>query len=275
MKVLRLSIIAALAVLIGTWLFHLRTHPFDLHGPGGLVLVYHRVLARRSAFDLPGSLDDYTIYADDFQHQLRYLKNQGVRFIKPDDLESVVRRQAKPDAKFALVTLDDGDISQYRNAFPILKNERIPFTVFVISGQVGSRNFNGMEMATWSDIREMVASGLVTIGSHTHNLHALDSSGKPAFQGAANLDRFEQDLRFSTATIQRELGATPRYFAYPYGFGTPETDRAALHLGMRLLFSLRPGLVRPGDPAFFVKRIMVNSRNWNPIERWVACKPCA
>jgi hypothetical protein len=51
-------------------------------------------------------------------------------------------------------------------------------------------------------------------------------------------------------------------------FGTPETDEAALRLGMRLLFTLNPGMVRPGDPAFFVKRVIVNSRNWRRVTRW-------
>src|SRR5678815_2524068 len=125
-----------------------------------------------------------------------------------------------------------------------------------------------MEMSTWEQIREMVESGLATVGSHTHNMHEPGRSGLAVFADQEDATAFGEDLQTSIAAIQRELGATPQYFAYPFGFGTPQTDEATLRLGMHLVFSLREGLARPSDPSFFIKRLMITRRNAALIDRW-------
>jgi peptidoglycan/xylan/chitin deacetylase (PgdA/CDA1 family) len=205
---------------------------------------------------------------DEFENQIRILKKDGVEFIAPQQLERILKRSAAAPAKCALITLDDADASQYRYAFPVLKREQVPFALFVITGQVGSNDFQGIEMSSWQQIREMAASGLVTIGSHTHNQHTRDASGKPPFLRSEDMPAFSQDFQMSIGTIEKETGAKPQYFAYPYGFGTPETDDVLLRSGMRLIFSLRPGIERPGDPSFFVKRVLVTPRSWEVVAHW-------
>jgi hypothetical protein len=59
---------------------------------------------------------------------------------------------------------------------------------------------------SWAGLREMAASGLVTIGSHTHS-HLLLDRVTPA-AAADDLDR-------SIDLIGTELGADARHFAYP------------------------------------------------------------
>ena len=60
----------------------------------------------------------------------------------------------------------------------------------------------------------------------------------------------------------------PRYFAYPYGYGIPETDEVLLAAGIRLVFSCRAGTVQPQTPAFFIKRVDVNEHTWPAIAGW-------
>jgi peptidoglycan/xylan/chitin deacetylase (PgdA/CDA1 family) len=237
---------------------------------GCLVLAYHRVLPAMPVIDWIGTPDDYTVYQDVFQEQIQSMKRAGVHFITPQQLETIVRNRVRPPDKCVLITLDDGDASQYRYAFPVLRQEQTPFTLFVISGQVGAHSFDGLEMLTWPEIREMMASGLATVGSHTHNLHMLDRSGQPVFAKPEKAQEFSEDLRVSMATIEQETGVRPRYFAYPYGFGNPQTDDAALRLGMRLLFSLRAGIEHPGDASFYVRRFMVTSHNWGTAAAWIS-----
>jgi peptidoglycan/xylan/chitin deacetylase (PgdA/CDA1 family) len=242
----------------------------DLSGEGCLVLAYHRVVPRSVVtFVLNGS-DDFMIYEEDFRDQIRSLKTHGATFIKAEDLEKILKKRMPPPHNCVLVTLDDADITQYQYVFPILKAEQIPFTLFVITGQVGSPSFHGMEMSTWAQIKEMVDSGLATVGSHTHNMHEPGSTGQPVFADHSYAKPFDEDLQESIGTIERELGAPPHYFAYPFGFGTPQTDETTLRHGMRLIFSLREGLVRPGDPSFFVKRVMITPRKPNLVKDWIA-----
>jgi peptidoglycan/xylan/chitin deacetylase (PgdA/CDA1 family) len=124
-------------------------------------------------------------------------------------------------------------------------------------------------MATWPQIREMLDSGLATLASHTHDMHRLDSGRNPVFLNPQNTAQFRADLEASMRTIEQASGVRVRYFAYPYGFGMPQTDDAALSVGMRVLFTLRAGLVRPGDPAFYIKRVMVTPGNWEAIRHWI------
>src|SRR5262249_2142338 len=225
--------VAFLGVLSAAWLLRdFRTTTADVSGDGCLVLAYHRVKPRPPLLlDMMAGQDEFTVYTDDFGKQMRTLKGSGATFIRPEELENIVRRRTQPPQKCTLITLDDADISQYEYAFPILKNEQIPFLLFVISGQVGAQDFNGMQMATWSQIREMTASKLATVGSHTHNMHQLSTSRQPVFMNPTAPD-FPEDLKMSIATIGRELNLTVQYFAYPYGFGTPRTDEIALRSGM-------------------------------------------
>jgi Predicted xylanase/chitin deacetylase len=245
--------------------------------PGCLVLAYHRVapLWNFSLDPREGPIvgsDDFTTDVDAFAEQIRLLKASGIRFVKPLELERIIRQKEVPRERCVLVTFDDGDVSQYEHAYPILKREQIPFTLFLISGHVGHERFNGLRMLDWDQVREMLSSGLATIGSHTHDMHSRGSSGQPLFLEPENTKRFAADVRISIATITRETGVSPQYFAYPYGFGSPETDELALKEGLRLLFTLRPGIASTGDQAFYVKRLLVTRSNWNMAAQWAAAK---
>ena len=149
-----LRLLKGFALLIGVgsivgvaWILHKPAKPnvLDLSGPGCLVLAYHRVLPLSTLFSqLVTRTDGYTVAEEMFERQIRSLKASGAQFIKPAQLESILKRRSAPPENCVLVTLDDGDISQYRYAFPALKREQIPFTLFLISGQIGAFTFNGM-----------------------------------------------------------------------------------------------------------------------------------
>jgi hypothetical protein len=140
--------------------------------------------------------------------------------------------------------------------------------LFVITGQVGARRFHGMEMSTWEQIREMVESGLATVGSHTHNMHEPGRSGLASVRRSGRRHRVWR--RSSNFDCGRSSESSVRHliFRLPVRFGTPQTDEATLRLGMHLVFSLREGLARPSDPSFFIKRLMITRRNAALIDRW-------
>lgn len=265
--------VGCLLSLAWVWYKPPKSKPLDLSGPGCLVPAYHRVLPLSTLFEqLTTSRDGFTISEEMFERQISSLKASGAQFIKPAQLESVLKRRSAAIENCVLITLDDGDITQFRYAFPVLKRERIPFVLFLISGQVGASSFNGMEMVTWQQVREMMESGLMTVGSHTHNMHRVGPTDEAVFLAPQESTRFASDLQTSIAAIQREVGVTPEYFAYPFGFGTPDTDTSALRLKMHLLFSLREGLARPGDASFFVKRVMITEETDHVIDDWIAIR---
>ena len=74
---------------------------------------------------------------------------------------------------------------------------------------------------TWRHLEEAVATGLVTIGSHTHGhadlSHATESEA-------------DEEMRRSKELIEDRLGVSCRHFAYPWGVTAPPAERAARKL---------------------------------------------
>ena len=63
------------------------------------------------------------IQLDVFQDQLEIIKNENIKFIHPDNFyQSLVNNKSE---RKILLTIDDGLLSFYQNAWPILKEREI------------------------------------------------------------------------------------------------------------------------------------------------------
>lgn len=175
---------------------------------GVVVLIYHRVGGRSySEIDLP---------AGEFDHQMAWLAESG-RVIGLDDAVDLLASPEAtephdmsllPAANPVVVTFDDGTADLADVALPILARYEVPATVYLATRHVDEQvpwPGDGVPLS-WAGAQEMVASGLVTVGSHTHS-HALLDRASPE-QAADELDR-------STALIEDKLGVRAEHFAYP------------------------------------------------------------
>lgn len=106
----------------------------------------------------------------------------------------------------AVLTIDDGYLCFYEHGWPLLKKYGFPATIFIQTETVGGNDF-----MTWQQIREIREAG-IEIGNHsaTHD-HFLNH---PWVSFAST---FENDLQVSTEIFRRQLGETPKIYAYPYG----------------------------------------------------------
>lgn len=250
----------------------------SLEGEGLVVLCYHRVLPSWPLFwgrlfcRSDAELSRYALSTREFASQMDYLRQQWVRFVTPQEAEEFLTGRRSFPGKLVLVTFDDGDLSIYKHAFPLLKEKRIPFLLFLMTGQVG-KEWEGFTMCSWDQVREMVDSGLCTVGLHTHDLHYLDPQAKkPAFLLSSKEELFAADTTSGTSCIEKHLGVKVRYFAYPYGFGTPATDQILLSQGIPNIFSLTSKVNRPGEPRFFIGRILVTPESWLQVAAWARAR---
>ena len=101
------------------------------------------------------------IQLDIFKQQLEVIENSGIEFIHPDNFEKVSKKTKLLENSF---TVDDGLLSFYKNAWPILKAKQIPFILFVNTREVGSFNY-----MNWDQILELHNSENVEIGNHSHS----------------------------------------------------------------------------------------------------------
>lgn len=183
--------------------------------PGVVVLIYHRVGG--------GSGTEVDLAPELFDQQMAWLAASG-RAISLDD--ALDRLAASPsgsptDGDPVVVTFDDGTADVAEVALPILARHRVPATVYVATDFVDAqRPFpdDGTPLS-WAAVRDMVASGLVTVGSHTHT-HALVDRLPPG-EAAAELDR-------SIELIGERAGVTAEHFAYPKAVAPPAPVEAVV-----------------------------------------------
>lgn len=213
---------------------------------GVTILTYHRVGG--------GSPDELDVDATVFEDQVDLLG--GVDVVSLD--EAARRLETGDRTPCVVLTFDDGFADVYDNAWPVLRERRMPFTLFLATRYVGGRmrwegataKSDGAAL-TWDQIAEFVDSGLCTVGNHTH------SHVPPAKLTGGELDACSDE-------IERHLGTRPLHFAYPWGiavtrledelrrrFRTASTGVVGRNLPGRDLIRLRRVPVRRTDPLEF------------------------
>ena len=130
------------------------------------------------------------------------LKEAGYVFIHVGDLLNHAAGLAPLPEKALLITFDDGYADNYNYAFPVLREEQVPGTFFVVSGTIGKDN-----RMTAGQLREMQANGMI-IGSHTVNHENLTGM---------NAKDIDFELRTSKETLEKILGKPVCALAYPTG----------------------------------------------------------
>jgi peptidoglycan/xylan/chitin deacetylase (PgdA/CDA1 family) len=174
--------------------------------PGDVViLVYHRVGAGNREIDLP---------LRTFSRHLDHLV--GERVLPLD------QAMEADDGGGVVLSFDDGFRDFHDHVLAALVRYRMPATLYLATGFVdGQHAAPASDALTWSQLREAVATGLVTIGSHTH-AHVRLSGVSEA--------EAEEDLRRSKELIEDRLGVACRHFAYPWGVGINGSDRVVRSL---------------------------------------------
>lgn len=233
-------------------------------GENCLALNYHRVTPKsftKTALTFltqSKELTTYDVSQETFAEQLDLLIASGAYFATPAELGQFRETGTYPD-KCVWLSFDDVDQSVYQYAFPILQERQVPFTLFVISGHVGTNDFQNLQLATWDELRLMRDSGLATFGSHTHDLHYVLEDGA-VFLQEQYIDDFSSDILESKLTIERELAVPVTTIAYPFG-NTNETIIAAVAaIGYEQSFILSPHPITADANRFYQPRYLVSEQ---------------
>ena len=82
-----------------------------------------------------------------FDNQMKYLKN-NYNVISLEEFVKTFKEKRKFKKNTVVITFDDGYLNNYINVFPILKKYRLPSTMFVITGLIGTN-----KLAWWDEIK--------------------------------------------------------------------------------------------------------------------------
>lgn len=183
------------------------------------VLMFHRV-----APEVPGAQRlTWNVTPDRFRRQLAELLDLGFQPWSLHRLSSTLSGGGALPGRAFVVTFDDGYASVHDYAWPILRELRVPATIFLATHFIGKNE--PFPFDDWSDrgaanvpsdrwlplsigqVKAMMGDPLITFGSHTH-MHE-DYRGSPV--------AFSQDLGDSFAMLQTEFGIQAPSFAFPFG----------------------------------------------------------
>ena len=119
--------------------------------------------------------------------------------------------------KCVSLTADDGFLSLYTNAYPLLVKYQMPMSVLVSTESIDKKY---TLMLTWQQLREM--SDLVDVYNHSvKHLHLVEQS----------VEVVQSEITQAQQRIQEQLGVEEKFFAYPYGEFDDETYRLISDLG--------------------------------------------
>jgi peptidoglycan/xylan/chitin deacetylase (PgdA/CDA1 family) len=141
------------------------------------------------------------IRMDIFKQQIKIIKDLKYNFYDPNELEK--NFSTSKIQKKILITIDDAFSSFYEVAWPYLKEEKIPFILFVSTQTVGRNGY-----MTWNQIKELEKEDTVFIGNHSHtHSYLVDLKNED----------FINDIDISSSIFINKLGYNPIFFSYPFG----------------------------------------------------------
>lgn len=265
-KYIKKMICAISLILMSTTVFAVNNH-FG-------VLCYHHVVDE-SILNKQQKYYPQTISVKMLVDHFNWLKYHGYTPVSWQQIIDARNGGTPLPNKAVLLTFDDGYESFYSVIYPLLKAYNYPAVYAIVTDWIntpenkkisyGKLKLDRKAFLSWQQLREMQASGLIEIASHTDNLHygiAANPAGSslPAVIAAQYKNnkyeteaehraRLKKDFQRSYDILKAKLGVAPRIMIWPYGQFTDEAVNIAKQVGYESHFSLRETKINtPNDP---------------------------
>tara|TARA_B100000965_G_C19588132_1_gene756775 strand:- start:1470 stop:2495 length:1026 start_codon:yes stop_codon:yes gene_type:complete len=210
---------------------------------GIISIMYHR-------FD-ENKYPSTNIRMNDFTNHIKMIQEQNIKFINPSNFLQELRDNKK--TRKVLVTVDDGFMSFYKNAWPLLRSKQIPFILFISTREVGKAGY-----MNWNHIREISKTDFAYIGNHSHSHEYL-------IDEAPSLIR--EDLIKSKNIFKKELGKNSNFFSYPFGEYSNELKNITADLGFTYAFGQHSGVIDETKNYLELPRFPINEK-YGKIDRF-------
>ena len=203
---------------------------------GLISIMYHR-------FD-ESKYPSTNIQLDVFKEQLDIIEKEKIKFIHPKDFKESLSKNKRQ--RKILFTVDDGLLSFYENAWPILKAKKIPFILFVNTREVGSFNY-----MNWDQILELHNDEYVEIGNHSHSHEYLVEE---------NDEVIKEDIIKSMKIFEEKLGSNSEFFSYPFGEYSIKFKKIIKNLGFKYAFGQHSGVIDETKDLWELPRFPINEK---------------
>lgn len=235
------------------------------------VLMYHH---------LDNNINNNAVISpENFENQIKTLKEEGYNAITAQKLYDYLNGKTTLPKNPVLITFDDGYLSNYEEAYPILKKYNMNAEFFIITSRIlekDEKNLYSNEIAkmNWDQLREM--KDYISIQSHTSDLHYKLKSAygreKGAISGPSYIneeletqeeyeEKVKNDFYLSRKIIKEKLGYEPIAISYPFGDYSKDTIKIAKEAGFKMAFVINKKRFILGDNIYAISRITVNGND--------------
>jgi peptidoglycan/xylan/chitin deacetylase (PgdA/CDA1 family) len=183
------------------------------------------------------------IKMDIFEEHINIIKNSNFNFHNPNNFDEQFNKPKQ--RKEILITIDDAFESFYTEAWPYLKENKIPFVLFVSTEPVGKRGY-----MTWEQIKEVEGNDFASIGHHSHtHEYLIDVSN----------EEFILDIETANKIFVRELGYIPSLFSYPFGEYS-KFMKDYISKNFKYAFGQHSGVIDLNKDKFELPRFPINEK---------------
>ena len=129
-------------------------------------LIYHSIFKKKKIIN-----DIHSVQYSDFKKQIKILSNnENYKVTTIQNYMPLEKNLTK-----IIITFDDGYKDTFKLAYPILKKNKLPFTVFITTSNIKNKSKIFLNK---SEIKQLAKDPLVTIGSHSVNHLNLNKLSK-------------------------------------------------------------------------------------------------
>ncbi len=190
------------------------------------------------------------IKMDIFKKHINIIKSKNYEFENPNNFD--LNFNKPKSKKRILITIDDAFSSFYENAWPFLKENKIPFLLFVSTEPVGKRGY-----MTWEQIKEIEKESFAFIGNHSHSHEYLLD---------LDFNDFKKDIDLSIKIFKEKLGYNPIFFSYPFGEYSLD-QKNYLKNKFKYSFGQHSGVIDFNKDMFELPRFPINEK-YGDLERF-------
>ena len=102
----------------------------------------------------------------------------------------------------------------------------------------------------WTELKEMVDSGVVEVGNHTFDMHKFDEEDDERDSVLKREDetislykrRFKSDIKKLSRQIEKKCGVNEKVFCYPYGMYNKRSEKILEDMGYRITLTTEEGI---------------------------------
>ena len=165
------------------------------------ILMYHHIQPQSTAIEKWQT--NFTVDNGTFDNQMAYLASSGYTTVSLDQLALALTNHQTLPPKSIVLTFDDGYEDIYTYAYPTIKKYQLKTNLMIPTGLM-----ENIDYLTWSQLKEMSSSGLVSAYNHTWSHANLASVSQT---------KMESEVQTAQRQLTDNLGTSPKILAYPYG----------------------------------------------------------